>query len=503
MNGYNYSMTLDSSDEEDDSIYERSNKEVEIILLSKFISTLPLSNKYISTVLEITKVPAPETIVESVSTSQLNHKKPVIEKPGLISKKSSRHPTKSKNKKRKKLTAEDVDPGFAFENISRNSSDTKSNSSKNISPERKSHKTYSHERASPERASPEKRLDLSYKKVADVSHNISLEDTEYSGQTKNLKEATYSQREIIYSSQEDNFYFSQCPVSKENSKGTIEAKCSQNSEEKTVTKKRKVDFDNKKEIDEFFGSISSITVKEKDVPGYNQCMYTANEEDITIKIEEETLTDLSVISSDMLEPFEIRNDKRDTSKLETVTEKEDEIEEDEIEEDEIEEEKEKDFQPVSYRKNPVKLRRLPGNFFPTNFKPDVARRSTITTASIMPMTPTVGRVPMTPTVGRVPMTSTVGRVPMIPTVEIISTLNNGGKNGAELKQTRVPWTEDELYALIEGLELVKGPQWSAIKRMFPDALSRRTPFQLKDKARNEIKRRRRVGENMGPFEYLV
>ncbi|POS73244.1 telomeric repeat binding factor 1 [Diaporthe helianthi] len=59
-----------------------------------------------------------------------------------------------------------------------------------------------------------------------------------------------------------------------------------------------------------------------------------------------------------------------------------------------------------------------------------------------------------------------------------------------LHSTRRPWTPEEEKALMQGLDMVKGPHWSQILQLFglngtlSDILKDRTQVQLKDKARN-------------------
>lgn len=64
------------------------------------------------------------------------------------------------------------------------------------------------------------------------------------------------------------------------------------------------------------------------------------------------------------------------------------------------------------------------------------------------------------------------------------------------------WTNDEIAALEEGLSIIKGPSWEAIKTRMSPRLDDRNGVQIKDKARNEIKYRKLNNEPLGPFAYV-
>jgi len=67
------------------------------------------------------------------------------------------------------------------------------------------------------------------------------------------------------------------------------------------------------------------------------------------------------------------------------------------------------------------------------------------------------------------------------------------------KQKRVKWTQEELKELEEGMKKF-GTNWSLILSMSSGPLSNRTAVQLKDKARNEKRRREREGTPLGVFQ---
>ena len=67
------------------------------------------------------------------------------------------------------------------------------------------------------------------------------------------------------------------------------------------------------------------------------------------------------------------------------------------------------------------------------------------------------------------------------------------------KQKRVKWIQEELKELEEGMKKF-GTNWSLILSMSSGPLSNRTAVQLKDKARNEKRRREREGTPLGVFQ---
>jgi Myb-like DNA-binding domain len=67
------------------------------------------------------------------------------------------------------------------------------------------------------------------------------------------------------------------------------------------------------------------------------------------------------------------------------------------------------------------------------------------------------------------------------------------------KQKRVKWTQEELKELEGGMKKF-GTNWSLILSMSSGPLSNRTAVQLKDKARNEKRRREREGTPLGVFQ---
>jgi hypothetical protein len=67
------------------------------------------------------------------------------------------------------------------------------------------------------------------------------------------------------------------------------------------------------------------------------------------------------------------------------------------------------------------------------------------------------------------------------------------------KQKRIEWTQEELEELEEGMKKF-GTNWTLILSMSSGALKNRTNVQLKDKARNEKRRREREGIPLGIFQ---
>ena len=71
-----------------------------------------------------------------------------------------------------------------------------------------------------------------------------------------------------------------------------------------------------------------------------------------------------------------------------------------------------------------------------------------------------------------------------------------------VRRARTTWTDEEVNAIEQGLLRYRGTCWSLIlkdgQRIFN---SIRTQVDLKDKARNEKKRRQRLGLQLGGFMY--
>lgn len=67
------------------------------------------------------------------------------------------------------------------------------------------------------------------------------------------------------------------------------------------------------------------------------------------------------------------------------------------------------------------------------------------------------------------------------------------------KQKRIEWTQEELEELEEGMKKF-GTNWTLILNMSSGPLKNRTNVQLKDKARNEKRRREREGIPLGVFQ---
>src|SRR5438045_4208088 len=67
------------------------------------------------------------------------------------------------------------------------------------------------------------------------------------------------------------------------------------------------------------------------------------------------------------------------------------------------------------------------------------------------------------------------------------------------KQKRIEWSQEELDLLEEGMKKF-GTNWSLISDMSSGPLQNRTNVQLKDKARNEKRRREREGIPLGIFQ---
>ncbi|KAF7721034.1 hypothetical protein EC973_005532 [Apophysomyces ossiformis] len=89
---------------------------------------------------------------------------------------------------------------------------------------------------------------------------------------------------------------------------------------------------------------------------------------------------------------------------------------------------------------------------------------------------------------------------------------NGGESASrvpviparlKIRKEHTWWSEEELKCLREGLAIVKGRHWSAIKQMYPSQLQHRTTVQIKDKARNEVTRRIREHLPLEEFKYSL
>ncbi|RKO88756.1 hypothetical protein BDK51DRAFT_26806, partial [Blyttiomyces helicus] len=66
------------------------------------------------------------------------------------------------------------------------------------------------------------------------------------------------------------------------------------------------------------------------------------------------------------------------------------------------------------------------------------------------------------------------------------------------RRTRNSWSDEELSALEEGMKQFHCiyNRWAGIRAKYPDILGTRTPVDLKDKARNENLRRRKIGADL-------
>lgn len=73
----------------------------------------------------------------------------------------------------------------------------------------------------------------------------------------------------------------------------------------------------------------------------------------------------------------------------------------------------------------------------------------------------------------------------------------------KIREKAQRWTEQEVNALEEGLRYYKTTAWSAIHGMFKDVLASHKPTQLKDKSKNEVKRRQKLGIPLGGFKYFL
>ncbi|KAI8378783.1 hypothetical protein EDC96DRAFT_493168 [Choanephora cucurbitarum] len=71
----------------------------------------------------------------------------------------------------------------------------------------------------------------------------------------------------------------------------------------------------------------------------------------------------------------------------------------------------------------------------------------------------------------------------------------------KVRKIAVPWTKEETDCLEKGLGKIKATNWVMIKELFHDELEARDTLSLKDKAVNEIKRRTRLGLDLGNFRY--
>ncbi|GAN00646.1 hypothetical protein MAM1_0001d00068 [Mucor ambiguus] len=65
------------------------------------------------------------------------------------------------------------------------------------------------------------------------------------------------------------------------------------------------------------------------------------------------------------------------------------------------------------------------------------------------------------------------------------------------------WTQQEVQALEEGLRIFKRKAWSSIHDMFSDVLGSHTPTQLKEKSKNEVRRRQKLGIPLEGFQYYL
>lgn len=73
----------------------------------------------------------------------------------------------------------------------------------------------------------------------------------------------------------------------------------------------------------------------------------------------------------------------------------------------------------------------------------------------------------------------------------------------KIREKAQRWTEPEVQALEEGMRYYKTTAWSAIHDTFKDVLGSHKPTQLKDKAKNEVNRRRKKGIPLGGFKYFL
>ena len=73
------------------------------------------------------------------------------------------------------------------------------------------------------------------------------------------------------------------------------------------------------------------------------------------------------------------------------------------------------------------------------------------------------------------------------------------KKQKHVKWKHVKWMQEELNKLEEGMKKF-GTNWSLILDMADGSLKTRTTVQLKDKARNEKRRREREGISLGIFQ---
>ncbi|KAK4517838.1 Plasma membrane sulfite pump involved in sulfite metabolism [Mucor velutinosus] len=73
----------------------------------------------------------------------------------------------------------------------------------------------------------------------------------------------------------------------------------------------------------------------------------------------------------------------------------------------------------------------------------------------------------------------------------------------KIREKAQRWTEEEVQALEEGLRYYKRNAWSSIHKMFKDVLGSHKPTQLKDKAKNEVKRRQSHGIPLEGFQYFL
>ncbi|OBZ91235.1 hypothetical protein A0J61_00706 [Choanephora cucurbitarum] len=71
----------------------------------------------------------------------------------------------------------------------------------------------------------------------------------------------------------------------------------------------------------------------------------------------------------------------------------------------------------------------------------------------------------------------------------------------KVRKVAVPWTKEETDCLEAGLGKVQATNWVLIKETYKNELKARDTLSMKDKAVNEIKRRTRLGLDLGNFKY--
>ncbi|KAI8875209.1 hypothetical protein K501DRAFT_338832 [Backusella circina FSU 941] len=76
------------------------------------------------------------------------------------------------------------------------------------------------------------------------------------------------------------------------------------------------------------------------------------------------------------------------------------------------------------------------------------------------------------------------------------------EHGPRVRKAREPWSGLEKRGLEIGLYYARDSRWQEIKNMYYRILIRRSAVQIKDRARNELNRRKKEELDLGPFKWI-